>query len=82
MTKSLSHVLSKVHALSAVEQDGAAELLKEYVSAVQSDVRLSDEQLAEVRRRRAEKNPKTLTLKQLDRRLRQNRNDLRTQSTQ
>jgi hypothetical protein len=35
-----------------------------------SDLRLSDEQLAEVRRRRAEKDPKTMTLAQFNERLR------------
>ena len=41
-----------------------------YVENARQDVQLTDAQLAEVRRRRAEKNPKTLTLKQLDARLR------------
>jgi hypothetical protein len=35
----------------------------------QSALRLSDEQLAEVRRRRAEKNPKTVTLAEFNTRL-------------
>jgi hypothetical protein len=35
-----------------------------------SDYRLSDEQLAELRRRRADTNPKTLTLAEFDERLR------------
>lgn len=70
MTRLLTQVLSKVQKLSKGEQDGAAELLREYVTAVEHDVRLTDAQLAEVRRRRAEKNPKNLTLKQLDARLR------------
>ena len=70
MTKLLTQVLSKVQKLPAAEQNGAAELLKEYVTMVEGDVRLTDEQLAEVRRRRAEKNPKTFTLKQFDNRLR------------
>jgi hypothetical protein len=35
-----------------------------------STLRLSDEQLAEVRRRRSEKNPKTLTLAEFNARLR------------
>ena len=70
MTKLLSQVLSKVQGLSDDEQNGAAELLKEYVTMVAHDVRLTDEQLKEVRRRRKEKNPKTLSLKQLDNRMR------------
>jgi hypothetical protein len=36
----------------------------------ESTYQLSDEQLAEVRRRRAEKNPKTLTLAEFDGNLR------------
>jgi hypothetical protein len=36
-----------------------------------SDLRLSDEQAAEVRRRLAEKNPKSLTLAEFNERLRQ-----------
>lgn len=71
MTKLLTQVLSKVQKLPPDEQNGAAELLKEYVAMVEGDVRLTDEQLAEVRRRRAEKNPKTFTLKQFDSRLHQ-----------
>ena len=70
MTRSLTQVLAKVQDLPAADQNGAAELLKEYMATVESDVRLTNEQVAEVRRRRAEKNPKTLTLKQLDNRLR------------
>jgi hypothetical protein len=35
-----------------------------------SGCHLTDEQLAELRRRRAEKNPRTLTLAELDKRLR------------
>ena len=70
MTKLLSHILTKIQDLSPDEQNGAAELLKEYVATVEADVHLTDEQLAEVRRRRAEKKPKTLSLKQFDNRLR------------
>jgi hypothetical protein len=44
-----------------------AELMEEQDS---SSRRLTDEQLAEVRQRRAEKNPKTLTLEEWDKRLR------------
>jgi hypothetical protein len=43
------------------------ELMEEQNS---STLRLSDEQLAEVRRRRSEKNPKTITLAELNARLR------------
>jgi hypothetical protein len=44
-----------------------AELMEEQDS---SSYRLTDEQLAEVRRRRAEKSPKTLTMEEWDERLR------------
>jgi hypothetical protein len=44
-----------------------AELMEEQDS---SSYRRTDEQLAEVRRRRAEKNPKTLTIGEWDKRLR------------
>ena len=43
------------------------ELMEEQNS---STLRLSDEQLAEVRRRRSEKNPRTITLAELNARLR------------
>ena len=52
------------------KQDSAAEFHMDYVTAVEQDVTLTHEQLAEVRRRRAEKKPKMITLKQLDARLR------------
>ena len=70
MTTLLKKALAKVRELPAVEQDGAAELIMSYVENARRSVQLTDAQLAEVRRRRAEKNPKTLTLKQLDARLR------------
>ena len=70
MSTLLKQAVSKVQKLSKAEQDSAAGFLMDYVSAVQDDIQLSNEQLAEVRRRRAEKNPKTMTLKQLDTRLR------------
>ena len=54
--------------LSAVDQDvAAAEALK--VVARADDLQLTDEQVAEVERRRKLKNPKTLTMAQLDTRL-------------
>ena len=62
--------LTRVKELPANKQHAAAEFILNYVENAEQDVQLTDEQLAEVRRRRAEKNPKTLTLKQLDARLR------------
>lgn len=70
MTTLLKKALAKVQSLSASEQDGAAELIMSYVQNASQNVQLSDEQLLEVRRRLKERNPKTLTLKQLDARLR------------
>ena len=70
MTKLMTQVLSKIQKLPVSDQDGAAELLRDYIATVEQDVQLTDAQLAEVRRRRAEKNPKIITLKQLDNRLR------------
>ena len=70
MTKLLQKAFAKVKKLQAGEQNAAAELIMNYIANVKQDVQLTDEQLAEVRRRRAEKHPKNLTLKQLDSRLR------------
>ncbi len=66
----LKKALAKVKGLPSGEQNAAAKLIMSYVENVERDVHLTDNQLAEVRRRRAEKNPKTITLTQLDARLR------------
>jgi hypothetical protein len=52
MTKLLEQALRQVEQLSANEQDAAGAALIDYL-AHRDDMRLSDEQLAEVRRRRA-----------------------------
>jgi hypothetical protein len=69
MTKLLDEAIAKVRQLSEDEQNAAAGALLDYLESTR-DVQLSDEQLAEVRRRRAVKNPVKLTLEQLDERLR------------
>ena len=70
MTKLLDEVVAKVRQLPEDEQNAAAGALLDYLQS-NRDLQLSDEQLAEVRRRRAVKNPITMTLDQLDERLRQ-----------
>ena len=70
MTTLLKKALARVKELPANKQNAAAEFIMSYVENAGRNVQLTDAQLAEVRRRRAEKNPKTLTLKQLDTRLR------------
>jgi hypothetical protein len=63
-------VLDRVLSWPPERQEDAAELLALIEEQDRSPYRLTDEQLAEVRRRRAEKNPATLTLEQFDQRLR------------
>jgi hypothetical protein len=53
MTKLLEQALQQVERLSESEQDAAGAALIDYL-AHRDDMRLSDEQLAEVRRRRAD----------------------------
>jgi hypothetical protein len=69
MTKLLDEAIAKVRQLPEDEQNAAAGALLDYLGASR-ELLLSDEQIAEVRRRRAVKNPVTLTLEQLDERLR------------
>ena len=68
MTKLLEEVISKVRELPEAEQDMAAVEFMRYLEVVR-DAQLSDAQLAEVERRLANPNPKTLTLPELDERL-------------
>lgn len=53
MTKLLRDTLKQVEQLPDSEQDAAAGALMDYL-AHRSDLRVSDEQLAEIRRRRAD----------------------------
>ena len=70
MTKLLEEAIAKLRELPEDEQDRAAGFLLDFAVPNGQDYHLTDEQLAEVRRRRAVKNPKTITLTELDKRLR------------
>ncbi|AMA59154.1 hypothetical protein [Bradyrhizobium sp. CCGE-LA001] len=61
MTKLLDEAIRQVEQLPEREQDAAAGALLDYVKHMQ-EIRLTDEQIAEVRRRRADPNRKFLTL--------------------
>lgn len=60
MTKLLRDTLKKVERLTDDEQDAAAGALLDYL-AHRSDLRLTDEQLAEIRRRRADPDRKLVS---------------------
>ena len=60
MTKLLEQALQQVEQLSPSEQDAAGAALIDYL-AHRDDMRLSDEQLAEVRHRRADPNRKLMS---------------------
>ena len=60
MTKLLRDTLKKVEQLPDDEQDAAAGALLDYL-AHRSDLRLTDEQLAEIRRRRADPDRKLVS---------------------
>ena len=70
MTTKLKEVIERVQTWPQERQEDAAKVLLEMEAQDGSLYQLSDEQLAEVRRRRAEKNPKTLTLAEFDKNLR------------
>jgi hypothetical protein len=55
MTKLMEQALRQIEQLPEAEQDAAAAALLDYVKHMQ-DMRLSDEQVAEVRRRRTDPN--------------------------
>jgi hypothetical protein len=59
MTKLLDEAIAKVRQLPEDDQNAAAGALLDYLNSMQ-DLRLTDEQLAEVRRRRADPNRKTI----------------------
>jgi hypothetical protein len=69
MTKFLEEVLAEVRKLSDEEQDRiAAELMAHLETGGDDrDLQLSDAQLAEVRRRRADPDPRNLTIEQVAR---------------
>ena len=67
MTKLLDQALERLRELPQTDQDLAAAELMNFVNHIDApQIQLSDEQLAEVERRLAKKNPKTLTLAELD----------------
>lgn len=71
MSKLLEQVIDEVRKLPEHEQDVAAAEIQKYLDAMHSaDVQLSDEQVAEVRRRLEDPNPRYLTLDEFDDRLR------------
>jgi hypothetical protein len=72
MTRFLDQVLAEVRKLSDDEQDRiAAELMAHLeTEGDDRDLQLSDEQLAEVRRRRIDPNPRNVTIEEIDARLR------------
>jgi hypothetical protein len=71
MTKDqVKAVLDRILTWPPQRQEDVAEFLMSIEAQDNSDYRLSDEQLAELRRRRADTNPKTLTLAEFDERLR------------
>jgi hypothetical protein len=61
MTKFFDEIIARVRKLPAEEQDAAAGALLDYLDGM-GHLRLSDEQLAEVRRRRATRDGRNLTL--------------------
>ncbi len=71
MTQLLQKAIERVRELSATEQDLAAAQLMTFIDHVDvPDVQLSDEQVTEIKHRMKKKKAKTLTLAQLDARLR------------
>ena len=71
MTKDqVKAVLDRVLTWPPRRQEEVAELLMSIEAQDNSDYRLNDEQISELRRRRAEANPKTLTLTEFNERLR------------
>ena len=69
MTKLLQNAIEKLKELPEERQDELAQALIEVAESDLHPYRLTDEQVAEVKRRRNVKNPKTLTMAQLNARL-------------
>jgi uncharacterized protein YigA (DUF484 family) len=70
MTTKLKEVIERVRTWPEDRQEDAAKVLLEMEAQDASSYQLTDEQFAEVRRRRAEKNPETLTPAEFDKNLR------------
>ena len=70
MSQLLDQALQRLRELSQTDQDLAAVELMSFVNQIDTpQIQLSDEQVAEVDRRLAKKNPTTLTMAELDARL-------------
>ncbi|MGA9267650.1 MAG: hypothetical protein WCF79_13660 [Rhodomicrobium sp.] len=69
MIEQIEAILERVRRWAPERQREAAEMLLLIEEQDQSPFRLTDEQLAEVRRRRADKDAKLLTLEEFDARL-------------
>ena len=70
MTRLLDQVIERLRELPETQQDLAAAEIKNFVELIDAaQLQLSDEQVAEVERRRAKKTPTTLTMTQLDDRI-------------
>jgi hypothetical protein len=63
-------ILDRVLTWPAERQEDVADILMSIEAQDRSGYRLSDDQLAELRRRRAERDPKILSLAEFDERLR------------
>ena len=71
MTKEqVKEILDRVQTWPSERQEDVAEVVKLMEAQDRSELRLTDEQAVEVRRRRAETNPKTMTLAEFNARLR------------
>jgi hypothetical protein len=66
----VKEILDRVLTWPAERQADVAHVVEIMEEQDKSELRLSDEQAAEVRRRLAEKNPKTITLAEFNERLR------------
>ena len=67
MTQLLEQALERLRELPQSDQDRAAVELINFVNHIDTaQIQLSDDQVAEVERRLAKKNPRTLTMAQLD----------------
>lgn len=67
MTQLLDQALERLRELPQTDQDRAAVELINFVNHIDTtQIQLSDEQVAEVERRLAKRNPRTLTMVELD----------------
>jgi hypothetical protein len=68
--KQVKQILDRVLTWPPERQEDVAQVVELMEEQHGSELQLTDEQLAEVRRRRAEKDPRAMTLAELDERLR------------